>query len=557
MISEVQAFLQAIIDEPEDDGLRLIFADWLEENGSPLGEFIRVQIELSEISPWHPRRPVLEARELELLRRHGGDWYPERAGRITKTEMSHFQRGFVDELTVRGDGYTSNVAAYWEWTPFRLIRIHASDRKQVETLADWPFLERARALSVGGGENPYLNRGPLTPIFESPYLNRIRALVLVPSRIKAQEAQAFLKSFFVDQLTTLRLTANPADEHLIPTLIASPRLGQLETFEALQGYNNAQVRQLVECELWENLTSLLLPNCQTSSDTMRVLVNGPLLKNLVTLNLQAHQINDPTFGGLFESTSVPRLAHLNISNRELHSGAMRAFAKWPAQPKLRSLNLSDTALQPAGATALAEAGFLSELESLDLSKSRVGDDGVRALSQSRSIGELRHLNLFDNSLTDRSIQYLVEMEGIHEIASLDLSANTLGPEAIQTLASSGEWSNLTELKLNSTQIGNRGVLELLRRDRFPALRKLHLDSARLGNDGVESLCKSEVGSQLTCLDLGGNRDDTWCTMPAILELSHSSLLQDFSWGNELAHSERSTLQDHFGERWRPSYGTGQ
>src|SRR5580704_17409328 len=36
---EESAFLQAIEEDPGDEGNRLIFADWLEERGDPLGEF--------------------------------------------------------------------------------------------------------------------------------------------------------------------------------------------------------------------------------------------------------------------------------------------------------------------------------------------------------------------------------------------------------------------------------------------------------------------------------------------------------------------------------------
>lgn len=44
------AFLQAIIETPDDDFVRLIYADFLEENGqSDRSEFIRVQIELANL----------------------------------------------------------------------------------------------------------------------------------------------------------------------------------------------------------------------------------------------------------------------------------------------------------------------------------------------------------------------------------------------------------------------------------------------------------------------------------------------------------------------------
>ena len=45
---EVLAFLQDIKQNPDDNTPRLIFADWLEENGDPRREFVRVQCELAE-----------------------------------------------------------------------------------------------------------------------------------------------------------------------------------------------------------------------------------------------------------------------------------------------------------------------------------------------------------------------------------------------------------------------------------------------------------------------------------------------------------------------------
>jgi uncharacterized protein (TIGR02996 family) len=48
MQTDRDRLLAAIIECPGDDALRLIFADWLEENGDPeRGEFIRVQMELA------------------------------------------------------------------------------------------------------------------------------------------------------------------------------------------------------------------------------------------------------------------------------------------------------------------------------------------------------------------------------------------------------------------------------------------------------------------------------------------------------------------------------
>jgi len=44
-------FIDTILERPDDDGPRLVYADWLEERGDPRGEFIRLQIR------WHGQSP--------------------------------------------------------------------------------------------------------------------------------------------------------------------------------------------------------------------------------------------------------------------------------------------------------------------------------------------------------------------------------------------------------------------------------------------------------------------------------------------------------------------
>src|SRR5579871_2100557 len=50
-----EAFLQSIIENPDDDAPRLIYADWLEEHGEAArAEFIRIQVEIARLSQNHP-----------------------------------------------------------------------------------------------------------------------------------------------------------------------------------------------------------------------------------------------------------------------------------------------------------------------------------------------------------------------------------------------------------------------------------------------------------------------------------------------------------------------
>ena len=103
--------LRSILLTPEDDLPRLVYADWLEEQGeTERAEFIRVQCELAQpfkadwvptandllkysadqirnlfdLNNWRPakRQEALRRRERELLRKHGMEWFkcPTRPG---------------------------------------------------------------------------------------------------------------------------------------------------------------------------------------------------------------------------------------------------------------------------------------------------------------------------------------------------------------------------------------------------------------------------------------------------------------------------------------------
>src|SRR4051794_17864000 len=89
-------FLQTILDRPEDDSPRLRYADWLESNGNPLGEFIRLQCVLAQ---YPVREPHLhyERREQILLAQFKGMWSEHLAERV---EWCSFRRGFIEEIAL-------------------------------------------------------------------------------------------------------------------------------------------------------------------------------------------------------------------------------------------------------------------------------------------------------------------------------------------------------------------------------------------------------------------------------------------------------------------------
>jgi uncharacterized protein (TIGR02996 family) len=73
-VSEDESFLSQIFDDPEDNTLRLIYADWLEERGDERGELIRSRSQLAALPAKNRQRKKLQQRERELTARCDPDW---------------------------------------------------------------------------------------------------------------------------------------------------------------------------------------------------------------------------------------------------------------------------------------------------------------------------------------------------------------------------------------------------------------------------------------------------------------------------------------------------
>ena len=102
-----EAFLQAILENPQDDTPRLAYADWLEERDDPRGEFIRVQCRLATMAADDGRRPPLEDLERRLLEGHQDEWLDPLRPLLSGWT---FRRGFLDAIRVPAATYLQRPA---------------------------------------------------------------------------------------------------------------------------------------------------------------------------------------------------------------------------------------------------------------------------------------------------------------------------------------------------------------------------------------------------------------------------------------------------------------
>jgi uncharacterized protein (TIGR02996 family) len=100
------ALLQEVCANPDEDGPRLVYADWCEENGRPeRAEHIRAQVEAARLDEDDPRRDELEKKAAALEKRHAKEWLgPLRAALdrpgARQLQRGDFQRGFLHQLTL-------------------------------------------------------------------------------------------------------------------------------------------------------------------------------------------------------------------------------------------------------------------------------------------------------------------------------------------------------------------------------------------------------------------------------------------------------------------------
>jgi uncharacterized protein (TIGR02996 family) len=125
MNSDEDAFLQAILAQPEDDTVRLVYADWLAEHGDPdRGEFVRTQIELAHTEPnseaEERRRSFLFGRQAELLKRHKKEWL---APFTPYAKESSFVRGFVQALAVSATTFIRNAEKWFKIAPITRVKV--------------------------------------------------------------------------------------------------------------------------------------------------------------------------------------------------------------------------------------------------------------------------------------------------------------------------------------------------------------------------------------------------------------------------------------------------
>jgi uncharacterized protein (TIGR02996 family) len=238
-------FIRQILASPDEDGPRLAYAGWLEQQGErDRAEFIRCQVEAARLPPHDPQREQMTARAAALLQTHQAEWEALPADVAGVTRVGCFERGFPAWARGRINDFPTEIAPYlprlWLVAPITQLNFYDLNAAtwdvdfteswirvdNYEALANMPELVHIRSLDVS---ECAIRARHLKPLLASPHLINLRELHLSGNRFGADGARIVAEWPRTARLRHLDLSESGVGDRGAEALAQSPHLSNLNT----------------------------------------------------------------------------------------------------------------------------------------------------------------------------------------------------------------------------------------------------------------------------------------------------------------------------------------
>jgi uncharacterized protein (TIGR02996 family) len=363
----------SIAAAPDEDGPRLVYADWLSDRDDPRGEFIVVECALAAADrddrPAHEARP-LHTRSTELMTIHRERWLAPvldiAAGKYD------FRRGFIEVMDVLHPDIDG--ARLHEACPLlRAIKTLQATVNEVLQSLDEILLDELMLYKI-------TDASMLRRLLDEPRLQRLRHLDVRyqsgrphPGELERLHLPLRRLALRFDQL-------QPQGEPAVLTyLMAHPARASLRSLELTR----ANAEALDALDRLPELEELTLTGCPFAVQE---------LSRLALPRLTSLAITAGTTGALDPTAllaAFPSLRRLRLSGRQLGDRAVLALAASPHATRLRRLDLSNNQISLTGARALADSEHLRDLVWLDLTGNTTAVSAQEQLRRSLANAEVR------------------------------------------------------------------------------------------------------------------------------------------------------------------------
>lgn len=364
-MTDADKFLAAIIAEPDDDLPRLVFADWLEENGDgDRAEFIRIQCALARGGFANRDIPEAELRAGTLLREHEAAWKIPDIRRSVQT----FRRGFVESMQIGAGEFVQLAARIEREAPLIDLWLTAAEY-HVAALAAVSWLSRLRSLkfksdSIGGH---------LRPLFRPGAFAELRSLTIMGDRLWPESIGTLVTlNASWPKLERLDLSGNP---------IGDEGFGRLASAPSLAGLRELVLRSDgIDFEDRIHATGIA------------AFARSGNLSRLHSLNLAGQAIGDAGFRSLVQSANLHSVESLDVSRNgigEIGSEWAVALIASPNVGRMRELKLAGNTINRLAADELSVWPHLRTGCVVDLRGCAMPANAVRAFQESEFRNQFR------------------------------------------------------------------------------------------------------------------------------------------------------------------------
>jgi uncharacterized protein (TIGR02996 family) len=408
-MSDHDALLAAICAEPDEDTLRLAFADWLDEHAqSERAAFIRAQIELARTPAWEPLSV--------LCRWRRPDWFTGQPFRHTLMPVDGFHLEWHSAAFRRGLGWRLNVRSFAAWEqnlPALLGRVPVGELQLWgATLDDW------RKFAA------------------SPIVPRLRRIHFVTSPIEP----------------LLVLRDNPSASGITDIF-----------FERASGAGMPVViEELMQSPLGRTVQGLHFHVGYESLNDLIAALNSSGESHMERLSFSVMGLTDDHIPPLLSGPAMKSLAELDLRENPLGSDGIESVACYLCAD-IRDLGLAATMASGRGLEALVLSPAVSTVRRLDLSSNPLAPRIARVMSRSPVLVGLRSLKLNRCRIGERELLHITRAKFWSNLVELDLRYNPIPPAGVKHLLDAAVAPDLTALVLDGEQLGEEARKELRRK----------------------------------------------------------------------------------------------
>ena len=458
MSVERNALIATIRAAPDEDGPRLVFADWLEEQGDAAStaraEFIRTQIERANLPSGDDRHPELQARELRLLKRWSAAWCSSHS----VFKKVRFRRGMIEYVHLHLQHFLHHRRQMFALEPVRDVRLtgfyRATDDlvRRVAQCEEWKHIETLRIHHQGPHHDP---RSNLVILLESPHLTRLRSLHTTQVQFNADARRRFERLALLRQLHDLHF----------PTL-------DMLMHHPGDWFSDGETELAADSV---QLRSLVMPY-YLRLEMLRQLSAMPFWNRLTSIQLQLPGHRTPDVLSLLRERMPPTLKSVRLAagiSPDDYSGAESFFERLARAP-IQILHLHDVP---------------------------VAADTLRRLLDGTNRWNLKDLRLMiGTAITEEHLRIIANSPGVKNLQSLNLSGG-FNVGSAQALFSSDQLHSLTHLGLSGIRVGTAATIASASATGWDRLRSLALSYTGLEADGLRSIVRSRLGQQLVWLSM--------------------------------------------------------